>query len=87
VKLQSNKDLYDEVDRIATALVNAGETQRATDLRECLSISTVPGEILGTLRVNLQQLRREKAPTSLQLREPIDNALRYLDRVLGPSRA
>jgi hypothetical protein len=52
---------------------------------ETLSLlSTVPGEILGETRVHLERLRSDDAAIRLKIGDRIDEALLYLDRILGP---
>ncbi len=80
-----NADLYTTVQALSTELREAGEEHWSSALNDALSISSVPGEILGETRLQLERLRSTQVPTLLGLKWRIDEALSYLDEILGPS--
>lgn len=82
--LGENADLYATVKSLSQELHQAGEEEWSRALRDAMSISTVPGEILGELRLQLQRLGRSDVSERLQLRGRIDEALRYLNAALRP---
>lgn len=53
------------------------------ELRDALSISTVPGEILGELRLALRRVRRHPLYAHGEIRAGVDEALDALDLALG----
>ncbi len=82
--INSNASLYNAVRAISEDLLNAGENEWSCALLDAMEISTVPGEVLGELRLQLEKLGRSDVSERLQLRGRIDEALRYLNAVLRP---
>jgi hypothetical protein len=78
----NNNDLYAAVKGISSELQQAGEAEWSLTLREALSISSVPGEILGEIRLQLQLLRASETALRLDLGWQIDEMLSYLNEVL-----
>ena len=52
--ISNNSELYDAVEKLSKALQNAGQQQWSQSLNDALSISSVPGEILGEIRLQLR---------------------------------
>lgn len=63
----SNSDLYVTVKAISEELQQAGEEQWSVALSDALSVSTIPGEVLGEIRLQLQRLRSSQASVKLDL--------------------
>jgi hypothetical protein len=81
-KVSNNDDLYEVVRELAAAFERAGRNAIAKELRDALSISTVPGEVLGEIRNRLDDLRSAGvALTAVELAR-VDDALAYLTQVL-----
>jgi len=80
-----NSDLYSAIAALSQQLRSYGEEEWSSILDEALSISTLPGEILGEIRLQLLKLRASEVPMRLGLKWQIDDALSYLDHVLGAS--
>ena len=83
----NNADLYTTVQALSKELRKAGEEQWSSALNDAMSISTVPGEVLGETRLQLQKLQTSQVPAIQALKWQVDEALSYLDKVLGPSDA
>ena len=82
--ISSNTELYVAVERLSKALQDAGQQQWGESLNEAMSISSVPGEILGEIRLQLRNLRETQIPDRLGLTPQLSEALAYLERILGP---
>lgn len=82
--ISDNQDLYQTIQVISNQLRDAGEVAWSAALNDALSISSVSGEILGETRFQLQHLRASQIPLRLGLAWQIDEALAYLDNILGP---
>jgi hypothetical protein len=80
--IQDNNAFYNSIEQISQELEIAGQHQWATSLREALSISTLPSEILGEARLQLRRLRTSNVSATLGFMGRIDEAIRYLNRVL-----
>jgi hypothetical protein len=72
--IPSNEHLYQAVIETAAGLAKRGMKGNA------LSISTVPGELLGAIRFALRQIERDRLPKELQ--QEIANEIAYLNSVL-----
>ena len=83
--IRNNTDLYATVQVLSNELHKAGEKQWSSALNNAMSISTVPGEVLGETRLQLQKLQTSQIPTLRAFKWQIDEALSYLDEILGPS--
>jgi hypothetical protein len=84
MRLSTNSDLYGSIRVLSLELQSSGERGWSSALDEALSISTLPGEILGELRLRPRKLSSSNIPVRLGLERQIDEALSYLDHVLGP---
>lgn len=80
--MKNNKELFDTIREIARALRSTGSIDVANALEEALSISTVPGEILGEARLRLKGIPRSDLDGS-DLEAKVETAIRYLDTVLS----
>jgi hypothetical protein len=77
-----NDELYAAISSLIDALQRGGEDRWGVALGEALSISTVPGEILGETRLQLRELRATSIPQKLGIEIVVDEAIAYLDSVL-----
>jgi glycogen debranching enzyme len=81
--IAGNQDLYVAVRETVAALRDARESELASELLNALAISTMPGEILGEIRLVLQRVRAHPVYKSLDVRRRVDDGIDYVDRVLG----
>jgi hypothetical protein len=81
--ITNNEDLYELIDNLSCRLRDAGETGWSDALKNALSISTVPGEILGETRLQLQKLRKTNLPNQLNLASQINDGVSYIDHILN----
>ena len=81
--IRDNSDLYATIKALINQLSEAGEQQWSSALEDALSISTVPGEILGETRLQLQKLQGSSIPSLLGVDSKVDESLVYLDQILG----
>lgn len=77
-KIHSNRELYEVVIEIAERLKAHGEMDWYTRLQNALSISTVTGEILGQIKLELSALEQKRIARELGLLDRINDALLYL---------
>ena len=82
--ISNNSELYDAVEKLGKALQNAGQQQWSQSLNDALSISSVPGEILGEIRLQLRNLKETEISDHLGLTPQLSEALGYLEQILGP---
>jgi hypothetical protein len=80
--IQSNKDLYQEINIIVEILKSSGNDEFAKKIEDALSISTVPSEVLGETRLVLESLNSTKLPEQLNIKNQVENALNYLNKIL-----
>lgn len=83
--ISNNNELYDTIQSLVGRLTAAGEEKWSSALSDALSISTVPGEVLGETRLQLQRLRASSVATQLRLEQQVDEGIRYLNDILGPA--
>lgn len=81
VLMNNNADLFKFVSELADDLRDLGESALAQKIESALYISTVPGEVRGQLRLELNEIVRRK--TGVPNRDRIVEAILYLDNVLG----
>jgi|tagenome__1003787_1003787.scaffolds.fasta_scaffold17368431_1 hypothetical protein len=77
----SNNQLYDAVKETADGLEGLGMKDQADELRAALSISSLPGEILGEIRLALQRIDLRVLPKVTEYQ--IVSEKNYIDSVLG----
>lgn len=81
--ITTNKELYALVRETIALLRDAGELELANDLQGALSVSSLPGELLGEIRLALQRIRAQRVYERLDLRRHVDDGINYVDRALG----
>lgn len=81
--IKNNADLYATVDQLIATLLHEGEQRLASVLRDALGISSLPGEMLGETRVRLKEVRQSPHYRRLDIRSKVDDAVKYIDGVLG----
>lgn len=80
--IQSNKDLYQEINNIIEVLKSSNDQVFSQKLDDALSISTIPTEILGECRLTLLELKKTNLPEKLNIKNDIEELLRYLNQIL-----
>lgn len=80
--IKNNEDLFAFVRALADELRRKGMQRETVALSDALSISTVPGEVLGEIRTQLVTLRLVHSVEGLWVRDGLREALSYLERVL-----
>lgn len=83
--LSNNSELYDTVRSLIRQLTAAGEVKWSFALSDALSISSVPGEVLGEIRLQLQRLQASSIAAQLGLEQQVNGGIRYLNDILGSS--
>jgi hypothetical protein len=78
--ISSNRDLYEAVKSTARSLEQFGLSREADSLREALTISSLPGEILEELRNALSITASQELPDSL--RADVGHEISYINSVL-----
>ncbi len=78
--IQSNQDLYQEINKIINSLEELGKYSFAKELRDAFTVSTIPSEVFGETRIVLIKLEHAELPATL--REDIKNVLFYLNKIL-----
>ena len=81
--LFSNFDLYALVNQISDVLLQQGYGEWSNRLLNAMSISTLPGEILGELKLCINALLKEEFVAGLGIKSDLENATSYLNKVLG----
>lgn len=76
----SNQQLYDAIEKTSAHLEEKNFETEAQKLRAALSISTLPGEILGQTRLVLQGIKA--APIPPDLVNEIDSEINYINSIL-----
>jgi hypothetical protein len=85
-EIAENRALFDLVADLAERLEARGASAPAMDLRNAVSISTAPTEVLGEVRIALRRLRDHPDELDAADVHQLRSALAYLDRILGRRR-
>ena len=80
--IRSNKDLYQNINKIIVELKKAGQLKYVKQLEDALSISTIPGEVLGETRLALEALESANVVDKLNIRYDIESSLEYINTIL-----
>lgn len=80
--IQSNKDLYQKINKIIEVLKSSGDQRFSQKLSDALSISTIPSEILGESRLAIFELKKTDLPEQLNIKNEVEESLQYLNRIL-----
>jgi hypothetical protein len=81
--IQDNRELYAVVLELCESLQELGADALAVDLKGALSVSSLPGEVLGEIRLSLQRIREHEAYARLDVRRRVDDGIAYVDKALG----
>ena len=80
--IANNQELYTAVQATCAKLKSGGLESEAEKLHDALTTSTVPGEILGELKLTLDEIVKRKV-LPLELATEIQEELRYLSNALN----
>lgn len=80
--IQSNKELYQSINKIINELKMVRQFHYAEKLEEAFSISTIPSEVLGEIRLVLEDLVQANFAYKLDSFEDIRFSLEYLEKIL-----
>jgi hypothetical protein len=80
--ISNNHELYEVVREAVEVLRDAGASELASDLQLALTISSMPGEILGEIRLVLRRIRSHPSYERIDVRRRVDDGMQYLDRAL-----
>ena len=81
--ITSNEQLYSRIRELIAVVGKAGEDTLAAKLTDALTASTLPGEILGEVRFQLQELESMELAKRLNIQSQIKEAIEHIDSVLG----
>lgn len=81
--VRSNQELFALVRELAGTIDNLGGPDTAKPLREALSISTLPGEVIGEVRIPLRHLRSLGVCQRQDVLHRIDQAIAYIGQAFG----
>lgn len=80
--IQSNKDLYQSINKIILLLRAGGRSSYVKQLEDALSISTVPSEILGETRIVLEKLAFSEFVENIEIKQEVNASLSYINSIL-----
>lgn len=81
--LRNNDDLYMLVRELCRILSDLGGQELSEDLRDALSISSLPGEVLGEILLSLKRVRAHSIYAQCSVQGRVDEGIEYVRRVLG----
>jgi len=83
MQIQDNNALYVSVRELCRILEELGATDLASDLRGTLSVSSLPGEVLGEIRLSLQRIHDDKVYSRVDVRRHVNEEIAYINKMLG----
>jgi hypothetical protein len=81
--IEGNNSLYQTVSELGRLLEEGHAEALAAELRAALTISSLPGEILGEIRLALKSVRRHPIYMRVDVRRIVDEGITYVDDALG----
>ncbi|MCP4142613.1 MAG: hypothetical protein GY755_20430 [Chloroflexi bacterium] len=82
-EFSSNTDLYAFIDRLIDKLQKTGESFWVSEFQDAIAISSMPGEILGAIRLSLLKFQKTDVFTKTKMNTDIQEAIKSLDKALG----
>ncbi len=82
MKFGNNDEFFDVIRKIIKILHGNSENSYAEQLYDALTISSVPGEIFGKIRLTLQNIPTE-ITLNLNIYDDINECLKAVDEILG----
>jgi hypothetical protein len=80
--ISSNQDLYNGLEKLSIQLERSGGKDQSAKLKDAMAISSVPGEILGEIRLELRKLSTTTLGKEAEFDKKIRDMLSYLDKIL-----
>lgn len=81
--ITNNNALYSSVRELCRILEELDASDLASDLRGALSVSSLPGEVLGEIGLSLKRVRDHEAYTRLDIRRRVNEGIAYVNKALG----
>ena len=81
--IQSNKELYEKINKIIKELNFSNNKIFANKISNAMSISTIPSEILGESRLSLSELSKTDIPGKINIKNEVEESLAYLNKILS----
>jgi len=81
--IEDNNALYASVLELCRILEELGATALAGDLRGALSVSSLPGEVLGEIRLSLWRIHDDKVYSRVDVRRQVNEEIAYINKTLG----
>ncbi len=81
MKITNNQELYAAVRNTCEMLEQKQMNVEAAELKDALRISTLPGEILGEVRLVLEKIK-QKGAIAIEILHEINNEINYINSVL-----
>lgn len=79
----NRSEFFERLSSLILALRGRNFTTEADALYNAMTISTVPGEILGELRLLLHEMEEKGIASRAHLETEFSDLLRYLDQILS----
>ena len=78
----NNKELFDFINSLSEKLNLIGEEEWSLAFKKSMSISFMPGELLGEVKLTLKKFQKTRIPRKLNLEKEINAAIESLDQTL-----
>ncbi len=80
--ISNNKDLFERTEELIALFEKKNMKAFAQDLKNAMSSSTLPGEVLGEMRLTMEKIARTKDLSDKDICAKIEQSLQYLNKVL-----
>lgn len=81
--INNNSDLYQIVRELCRILSERGSVSLSNKLSDALSISSLPGEVLGDIGLALKCIINEPVCTDTEISNRVEDIQLYLSRAIG----
>jgi len=81
--IENNNALYASVRMLCRILDELNATDLVSDLRGTLSVSSLPGEVLGEIRLSLRRVHDHKVYSRVDVGRHVDEGIAYINKTLG----
>ena len=80
--ITNNTELYTVLDELVAELAQLGASKLVFALETALGVSSLPGEVLGEVRIQLLRVRESRFFENAAVSSKVDASLRYIEEVL-----
>jgi len=80
--ISNNKELFERIKTLSQELRKKKKAELANKLNTAITISTLPGEILGEVRLTLDKIKEADVYDENSIKEIVDESLKYLGAAL-----